>query len=83
MRLFCVKEASQSEWSDGTPAMTYERVIVGNEYESYRDKVYDDGLYYFLEGFPGNVAFHHSLFATLPPQSADEINEEEREAILM
>lgn len=40
------------------------------------------GLGYFLEGFPSHLAFNPNLFATLPSQDADAMQEETRESIV-
>jgi len=56
---------------------------VGNEYMVTNQCQEFDGLWYQIVGFPGDWGFDSRLFATLPGLTADEMEEIEKEAILL
>lgn len=71
MQLLCIKKPTESTYlDDGTTAPWGKDLIVGEFYNSIREKEFEDGLYYWLEGFAINEIFHHSLFAI--PSDLDE-----------
>jgi hypothetical protein len=78
MKLLCVKQSKEARWNTtGGEAPIGPVVVIGNEYESIGSMEFEDGVSYFLRGFPRDCVYHHSLFATLPDQTADEMEEEE------
>jgi hypothetical protein len=81
MRVICVmsfdKIKSHPSY-DGEPLPQ-----VGSEYlivDTYRGSL---GLTYILAGFPDDCSYEAKAFATLPEATADEMQEAEREAILV
>lgn len=57
------------------------QVHIGSEYNAADAIEYEGEYYYKLEEIPGAL-FHERLFATLPDQTANEMAEESREAIV-
>lgn len=72
MLLLCVKKPTEAFYTNdkAKAPLCLKPLIIGEYYNSIQEKEFDDGLYYFLEGFPNNECFHHSLFAK--PSDLDE-----------
>jgi hypothetical protein len=72
MLLLCIKNATEAFYvDDNAKAPNPEKgLIVGEYYNTIHEREFEDGLYYWLEGFPHYECFHHSLFAM--PSDLDE-----------
>lgn len=79
MRLFCIV-APKMEVIPPQCRPYVPEVLM--EYEGDLADVAEDGAYYTLKGFPDWFYYHHSLFAILPDATADQMQEEKREAIV-
>lgn len=77
-KLLCVRSPNGAEFLDGTQTSDFTTIEVGNEYAAYNTMTFDDGVYYQLLGFHPGEIYHSNLFATLPEQTADEMQEEEQ-----
>ncbi len=83
MKIFCVTNRHQV--NPLTP-----KLVVGSEYVPTEQRQFDGGVYYQLAEYPPEFIggekrmyyFHSKGFAILPEQSADQMQEENREAIL-
>lgn len=64
------------------PFMAPYNVEIGDEYTITGEFKRNDGVYYELAERPSFCEYNSELFATLPDKSADEMREEEREAII-
>lgn len=77
-KLLCVKSPNGAEFLDGTMTNDYTTISVGNEYMVYNTMSFDDGVYYQLLGFHPGEIYHSDLFATLPGNTAEDMQEEEQ-----
>lgn len=77
MQVLCVKPHTSAEYLDGSPAPVGPVIEVGSTYSVSRTIEFEDGLYYFLVGFPYDVCYWSSLFAALPDEPAEVIEETE------
>lgn len=65
-----------------TNMMIESPVTVGSPYTVVHQQMEPEGLFYSLSEFDRDLGFDARLFAILPEKSADEINEQEHEALI-
>lgn len=79
MRVMCVND----NWHPHPDVKNNPTPKVPEISEVVKEFNYTDGVYYILQGFHPHQGFKSTHFATLPEQTADEMNEVEKEAIIM
>lgn len=93
MKVICINE----DWRDDGKSYDFATPVFGSEQEviscAYRERqdttdpkhgttfTSRAGVYYELRGFPG-LEFHAMNFAILPDTDAEQINQEQKEAII-
>lgn len=79
MRVICINE----DWRPSDDVKDLDHPYTGGEYDVVEEGVFHGVAYFTLAGFQPNHGFAQINFATLPDQTADQMQEQEKEAILM